>query len=528
MTLYNPFMKFLNPRNSGLIAFKGGGGGASAEEVQPAVDNTVGTASESGTVTGNTVDFTTPVVTNTAADGTVTTTGGEQMTAGGKTVGVTDTVKGDTEQIIGGQSTTQDLINQRFDSFGGGGSTTNITNQIDTSDLAKVDQVDEGFARTLAGQDNLAANQETLKSNTGQIMSDTGQILSDVGQVRADTQGLGTKVDEGFATTAQTLGDVGTSISDLSTANQTNFDNLNTAVDTGFADTQNQVSTGFADAQANRDLLSANILGGQGQLKDYLSDMSGRADVYYQGLAGGQADLTNNLSGLQTNFTDFRDTYDVNTNLANQSRAELQDTVSGGFTNMRRDMGRNFDAAQRDTRDVQAAVDQGNAQAVQGQRAMTRDFTKNVTDLAAGMAAPDQRGAAEQNDVLTRLDAVRSILASQGDTIDAGLRDQYTKLANSFDANGRLIRESVDANGLTTRRQMDRQSNILLAQFDGSNNLAGQSVINVNALLQQMDALGYGGQGASGDRAPQQLVNRRAAVESGMMAREQPFFSTFG
>lgn len=528
MTLYNPFMPWLNPRNSGLIAFKGGGGGASAEEVETIVDDAVapineagavlGTASESGTVTGNTVGFTTPEITD--ADGNVI-GGGEQMTAGGQTVGVTDTIKGDTEQLIGGQSTTQDLINQRFDSFGGGGSTTNIVNEIDTSDLAKVGQVDQGFATS-------AANQEALKADTGQIMSDTGQILSDVGQVKADTQGLGTKVDEGFASTAQTLGDVGTSISDLSTSNQTNFDNLNTAVDTGFTETQDQVATGFADAQTNRDLLSANILGGQGQLKDYLSDMSGRADVYYQDLAGGQADLTNNLSGLQTNFTDFRDTYDVNTNLANQGRAELQDTVSGGFTNIRRDMGRNFDAAQRDTQNVQAAVDQGNVQAAQGQRAMTRDFTKNVTDLAAGMAAPDQRGAAEQNDVLTRLDAVRSILASQGDTIDAGLRDQYTKLANSFDANGQLIRESVDANGLTTRRQMDRQSNILLAQFDGSNNLAGQSMINVNALLQQMDALGYSGQGASGDRAPQQLVNRRAAVESGMMAREQPFFSTFG
>ena len=526
MTLYNPFMPWLNPRNSGLIAFGGGGGGgATPEEVDASVaagtaevtgaineaGAVLGTPSESGTVTGNTVGFTTPEITD--ADGNVI-GGGEQMTAGGQTVGVTDTIKGDTEQLIGGQSTTQDLINQRFDTFGGGGSTTNIVNEIDTSDLAKVDQVNQGFATSVANQ--------------GQIMSDTGQILSDVGQVRADTQGLGTKVDEGFATTAQTLGDVGTSISDLSTSNQTNFDNLNTAVDTGFTDTQNQVSTGFADAQTNRDLLSANILGGQGQLKDYLSDMSGRADVYYQGLAGGQADLTNNLSGLQTNFTDFRDTYDVNTNLANQGRAELQDTVSGGFTNIRRDMGRNFDAAQRDTQNVQAAVDQGNVQAAQGQRAITRDFTKNVTDLAAGMAAPDQRGAAEQNDVLTRLDAVRSILASQGDTLDATLRDQYTKLANSFDANGQLIRESVDANGLTTRRQMDRQSNILLAQFDGSNNLAGQSMINVNALLQQMDALGYGGQGASGDRAPQQLVNRRAAVESGMMAREQPFFSTFG
>ena len=58
MTLYNPFFKFLSPRNSGLITFKGGGGGASVEEVQTVVDNSVGTASESGTVTGNTVGFT--------------------------------------------------------------------------------------------------------------------------------------------------------------------------------------------------------------------------------------------------------------------------------------------------------------------------------------------------------------------------------------------------------------------------------------------------------------------------------------
>jgi len=232
MTLYNPFFKFLNPRNSGLIAFKGGGGGASVEEVQTAVDNTVGTASETGTTTGNTGTFTTAVVTNTDADGNVTTTGGDEVTYGGKEVGVTDTVKGDTEQLIGGQSTTQDLINQRFDSFGGGGSTTNITNEIDTSDLAKVDQVNQGFATSAANQETLKSNTGQIMTDTGQIMSDTGQILSDVGQVRADTQGLGTKVDEGFATTAQTLGDVGTSISDLSTSNQTNFDNLNTAVDT--------------------------------------------------------------------------------------------------------------------------------------------------------------------------------------------------------------------------------------------------------------------------------------------------------
>ena len=136
MTLYNPFFKFLSPRNSGLITFKGGGG-ASADEVQSisddatatvtgAIDNAsaaagsiLGTASTTGTTTGNTGDFTTAVVTNTDADGNVTTTGGDKVTYGGNEVGVTGTLKGDTETIIGQGSTTQDLINKRFDTFGG-------------------------------------------------------------------------------------------------------------------------------------------------------------------------------------------------------------------------------------------------------------------------------------------------------------------------------------------------------------------------------------------------------------------------
>jgi hypothetical protein len=111
------------------------------------------------------------------------------------------------------------------------------------------------------------------------------------------------------------------------------------------------------------------------------------------------------------------------------------------------------------------------------------------------------------------------------------MRNQYTKLATSFDAQGKLIRESVDQNGNVTRRAMDDQSNVLMAEFNAQGGLLNQSVINVNSLLNQMDQIGYTNanvRGAIGDRSPQSLVNPRAAVESGIMSRDGTFFNTIG
>lgn len=45
----------------------------------------------------------------------------------------------------------------------------------------------------------------------------------------------------------------------------------------------------------------------------------------------------------------------------------------------------------------------------------------------------------------------------------------------------------------------------------------------------QMDNFGYTGTGRQpGDLAPQQLVSIRAAIESGLMQRQDPYFNTFG
>lgn len=535
MTLYNPFMPWLNPRSSGLIAFGGGGGGgASAEEVETIVDDAVapineagavlGTASQSGTTTGNTGSFTTPVVTNTAADGTVTTTGGETVNYGGQEVGVTDTIKGDTEQIIGGQSTTQDLINQRFDSFGGGGSTTNIVNEIDTSDLAKVGQVDQGFA--------------TSAANQAEIMSDTGQILSDVGKVRADTQGLGNRVDTGFANVGNQLTGVGEQVegvsgalNDLSGNVTTGFDDVNQNVATGFANTTDALNTGFTNQADKLDAASANIMGGQANLQNFLDDLSGRQDIYYGGLAEGQSNILNDVGGLQTAFTGFRNQYDDDTALANRSRADLQEMVTGGIGTLREEMADANDAASRARTNIQAAVNTGNQAAQQGagaQAAATVNFGKALADITAGAQPQSMGELTVARDVVNRLGVIRQVLASPNN-MDANMRDQYTKLANAFDETGALIPSSVDAQGNTTNRAIDQRSNLLLATANNQGQLIDQSALNMNQLFGAMDQLGYSGTGnATGGLSPQNLANRNVAVNTGFAAQNEPFFRTTG
>lgn len=506
----------------------GGGGGASPEQVDASVkagvddakgyiDSTVGLASPTGTTEVGGGTFTTPVVNSIGADGKIVQSGGETISYGGGTADVTGTVKGDTEKLIGGQSETKDLINQRFDTF----TPTTVVNQtVDTSGIENRIGSLEGVTDT--GFATSAANQ--------------GKILEDTGQIRLDVAGLGNEIDAGFASANAGIGELktgqsglATGISDLSGKVSDRFDKVDGTLDTGFAGVNSNINTQFDTQNQNLTDMSANILGGQTNLQSYLEGMSGRADTYYGGLAEGQANLTNNLAGLQSGFTDFRDAYDTNTTLANQTRAELLDTVSGGFNNMRGAIADNFQDTRSDINQVSSQVDNvQNRQATLSQ-AQTQDFTTTLRDMAAGLEATTRDQATSQSDVLNRLDTVRQVLADQDENIPEDIRSQYTALATSFDQNGRLIRESVDEQGLITRRAMDNQSNVLMAQFNQQGQMLGQSMINVNQLLNQMDNFGYTGTGRQpGDLAPQQLVSRRAAIESGLMERQDPYFNTFG
>ena len=485
MQLYNPFMpyRYLHPRASGLIAYKGGGGGASAEQVDASVQGGV-TAVNANTDAG-------------FADAAV--------------VG---------EEIKSNQGTMLD--NQANLSTG----QTNISNQIaaipQTSVTTQV--VDTSGIENRIG---------SLEGTTNTGFADVGGRIDNVNSTLGNVQG---SVDTGFSNMNQSLNnvtegqtDIQNNLTDIS-GNMTNrFDTVDSTLDTGFAGVNENVNTQFDTQNQSLTDLSANVLGGQTNLQSYLEGMSDRSDTYYGGLAEGQAGIMGGIGGMQTGLNDFRENYDANTTLANQTRAELLDTVTGGFNQTRETISDSFNDTSRDINNVSGQVDEQARRAAADAPVTAQEFTQTIRELASGLDAGTREQAAAQNDVVQRLDTVKQVLSTQGENLPDDIRQQYTQLAQAFDQNGRLVRESIDAQGVTTRRAMDNQSNVLLANFDQQGQMLGQNMFNVNSLLKQMDQLGYTGRGRQpGTLAPQQLVNRRAAIDSGLMERQDPYFNTFG
>ena len=129
MTLYNPLMPWMQPRNSGLIVFKGETG-ATASEVETivtdatapivtagnAISTNLGTATEGGVVQAPGGTMTMPTTTIDPDTGEVI-TGTKTVDYGGGDVAVTGTVMGNTENLLAGQSDISDQVSSGFANF---------------------------------------------------------------------------------------------------------------------------------------------------------------------------------------------------------------------------------------------------------------------------------------------------------------------------------------------------------------------------------------------------------------------------
>lgn len=508
--LFNPLMPYLHPRNSGLIAFKGGGGGDASGAAASGVATAVSTGSDAASDTGASSNVgetvTTSVTDNnqslggmfggtdlnsnmdgfggTGNTGTVAT---EDDIYGGPIVNPaydpTLDLNGDGAITVAEQNGTASSGNTGSISSGNSGSPSGgggggapaqqiITQQIDTSDLAKSAAMDTGFANVMR--------------DTGNILADTGQIKTDVNQGFADVggqlTGLGTQIGNNqTALTGQ--------ISDLSGNVTEGFANTSNALDTGFAGLNTNLNTQFDTQNQNITDMSANILGGQTNLQDYLEGMSGRADTYYGGLAEGQSNIMGEVGGLQSGLTDFRNTYDDNTTIANQTRNQLIDQVVGGFEGQEQAQAEYNSAAQKERADIAANIAQQASVAPNA----NASYAPALRDIAVGNAPTTTQQAAAQNEAASRINAVKNLIGTVGQNLSPELRQQYQVIATSFDDNGKLIPMSTDTQGNRTQRAMDNESNLLTTTINTANQVTDQRAVNVDRLLSYMDELGYTG-----------------------------------
>ena len=336
-----------------------------------------------------------------------------------------------------------------------------VTQQIDTSNLAKSAQVDAGF-------NNMGSRFDTVDSTLSGIA--------------ADTSGLGAKVDTGFEGVNESLDSMGTNI-------ETGFENM----DTGFENMQ----TGFDTVETNRAAMQEAILGGQTALNDSLSSFQDQAQTQLSSLVTGQDSLIEGQGNLQTGLTEFQDQYTTDYAVTSNYLGDMAENMNAGFEATEDNLARNNDEAARAAANanqgltieqvelaVQRAIQNANPAAAAGQI----DYARIAKEVSTGVSNQVTDGPRNAEEWAYQLNSIRTLITTQGQQMSAEMRYSYGQLANSFDQNGALIADQVSEEGYRTARAIDEQGNLLIAQFDAAGALRNQEQYNINQMLQQMNA----------------------------------------
>lgn len=343
-----------------------------------------------------------------------------------------------------------------------------LLGQYNTSNNTQFDAINTGVGNNATSLANNNQALGTLQTDVTGGFTDMGTRFDTVDTANTNIQGA---VDQGFVDQAQ-------GFTDAQADRNAQFSAASDAMNTGFANTGDALDQGFNDASTQLSTTQTNVLDGQGQLQTNLDTMSDTADAYAVQSLENQAALQNTQDGFVSNFDNYTDRYGEDAELAQQSRADLATAQSNQTERLREDMG---DFAQA---------------AATGQRGIANQITDVAAKTEGGFV--DQRSAMMQNtnDLMESLDA-RQILSARNmarqasflDNIGEADRAKFNQLGSSFDDSGALIRSSIDANGNTLNRQVDPSGNLVLNSFDVAGNQVGNSVINIQSSLEQLNAM---------------------------------------
>ena len=431
---------------------------------------------------------------------------------GGGNVDVYDTVYDNTAAILGNTNTIQESLQTGFANIP---QTTVVSQNVDTSDLAKAvnlstlqDDTTTGFAnmdkgfsanRNALGNVNSDGSLTTAGSITDQLntgfggvgqalvgTTGTGGIKGQISNVDQDLAALGTAddvsgVNRRFNTLDTSVGNVQTGVN---TAN-TNINSLSNTVDTGFADAVTQLSA-----------MQSAVIGETDKLAATANEIKDNQSTQYGDLSSKQGSILSDVGQVQQGMDTLRTDTQKYQTLADQGRAELAKTVTGGFDMVK---GGQLQAANNAASVISAVQNPAGANTNSGQyNAVAGQITND------GLPAVDQLS---QVDFLNRLNTVKNILNTQGDSLDAETRSQYSQLANGFDQGGTLVASSQDRNGNAVRRGLDQQGQLITNTYSANGALATQSITDVNKLLsaiqpQQFGDLSQSGSGLMSSSSP--------------------------
>jgi hypothetical protein len=159
----------------------------------------------------------------------------------------------------------------------------------------------------------------------------------------------------------------------------------------------------------------------------------------------------------------------------------IVDTSTNVADTVRDSEGNVINAASRAMRDAE-----GNIVGVQN-----KTFTRIAKELAVGFDDGTAESREAKADFNNRLNTIKNVLTTQGDSLDANLKKNYTDLVNSFDETGKLVAQSTDTFGNRVSRALDAQGNLLIATFNNTGNKLDQQSLSINQMMGQMERFGY-------------------------------------
>jgi len=429
------------------------------------------------------------------------------MGGGGDTTNVTKTGLGDEqyEALAQNQSNISTQIEDTAQQSGE--KLSKLSDQVGTR--ASQQSVDQGLAGVNQNIQQVGQQQQEGFANVGENLSSLSDQVSGVDQsvqqtganLSSQIGGVGSAVNEGFGMTQDQLDrlsgqfagfdetmtnqidelgvDVGNRLNDLSGATQEGFQQASQQRQTGFAGLSDQLGSGFADAATQLSDAQSNIIGGQQQLNTMLEDTGNRLDTYYGGLAEGQQGIAQQVGGVQTGLQGFRQQYDQDTTLANQTRADIQQGLVNSTDMIRDDLQQGRAESSANQERLISAVG-GTADAIrEGQQQTRQDFGSLQDTVQGGFKASERQQLGQ------KINRVRQLLQSTGRNLDEQTRQQYSELVSAFDANGNLIEQSIDAQGQLVKRRFDDQGNLIASKFDQTGKQVGAVNLNVRRMLQQ-------------------------------------------
>ena len=391
-----------------------------------------------------------------------------------------------------------------------------------------------------------------LGENLAGLGEDVGKGFTGVNQnIQAGTEAVAGVVD-------QRANEINENLYTMNDNNVAGFTSVNDNLETGFTGLANQnegivrgqsagfaaiddkvtgvgdtLSTGQSNLATQLEDTSTNLYGNQAEIIELIQKYGGDASQYYQDLSAGQTSIREGQGAMQTAFDTFRSDYNDDTALARQTRADMAQSIVGGFNATSDNIARSTDQTVAGISDVNRSVvdtaadvttavnvagdgvsssvdDLSNRQNADfGQIASDissvgrdtqagladvsdetgRNFASVATNIAQGFDDNSAEGQAAKAEFLGNLDTVRNVVEDQNVQLSDEARQNFASLASSFDANGKLIENSIADTGNIVTRALDEQGNLFIAEFDAQGQKISQQSLDMNTMLSDVSRM---------------------------------------